>query len=97
MLQTEDEFGYGTYFCPVPQFNTYNVPSAFTWVLFSLISSSKELWRCIDNKPNPFCWSLWEGWLLSSIQYFCFQNYPILRDKRNPIKKIVRMSEIAEK
>ena len=97
MLQTEDEYGYGTHFRPVPQFNTNNVPSAFTWVLFSLISSSKELWRLIDQKPNPYRWSSWEGWLLSSVQYFCFQNYPILRDKRNSIKKLTKMSEIAEK
>ena len=72
-VATEDEFGYGTYFRPVPQFNTYNFPSAFTWVLFLLISSSKELWQTIDQKRNPFCWSSWEGWLVSSIQHLCFQ------------------------
>lgn len=62
MLQTEDRNGFGSQFRPIPGFNT-SKPSALSWVLFAIMSSCKELWHIVDNKPTPFRHSAWEGWV----------------------------------
>ena len=57
LLQTEDKDGYGTQFRSIPQFINYKDTSCFTWVVFSIMSSYKELWEIVDSKGAPFKWS----------------------------------------
>ena len=52
LLQTQDYNGFGTQFMPIPMFKTNDNPSAPTWILFSLISGSKELWQVINTKKS---------------------------------------------
>ena len=81
LLKTEDKFGYGTQFNTIPIFLKHDISSAFTWSLFSSISSCQELWSIIDQKDSPFRWSKWEGWLLSAIQTHCFKNNIYIKTK----------------
>ena len=97
ILQTEDKYGYGTQFRAIPKFNTGDKPSSLTWTLFAILSSCPELWIIVDNKPTPFKWSGWEGWILTSIQKFCFEFETITIDKRSPISKLTSLSAITDK
>ena len=97
LLQTEDEHGYGTQFCPIPPFKTADQPSAFAWTMFAMISSCVELWQVIDTKPTPFRWSGWEGWVLTAIQSKCFEFDSISVHSRSPIKRPSSLSDIASK
>ena len=96
-MQTQDYNGFGTQFMPIPMFKTNDNPSAPTWILFSLISGSKELWQVINTKESHFRWTGWEGWVLTAIQYYCFKNNTITIDKNSPFKKPTAMSDIVEK
>ena len=96
LLQTEDIHGYGTQFRPIPQFVSYKYSSCFTWVLFSILNSCKELWEIIDSKDTPFKWSSWEGWILTSVQHLCFQNNSIMQVYSSPFKKPKSMTTIIE-
>jgi predicted GIY-YIG superfamily endonuclease len=95
ILQTEDEHRYGTQFRSMPMFNTSDVPSALTWTLFAILSSSSDLWQAVDNKTTPFRWSGWEGWILTAIQQLCFQFDSVTTDKRSPFTKLSSLSKIA--
>ena len=97
ILQTEDKYGYGTQFRAIPKFNTGDKPSSLTWTLFAILSSCPELWIIVDNKPTPFKWSGWEGWILTSIQKICFEFETITIDKRSPISKLTSLSAITDK
>ena len=44
-----------------------------TWTLFAIFTSCPTLWRIIDTKNSPFCYSRWEGWVLTNIKDFCFK------------------------
>ena len=96
LLQTEDIHGYGTQFRPIPQFANYNDSSCFTWVLFSILNSCKELWVIIDSKDTPFEWSSWEGWILTVVQHFCFQNNSIVQVYSSLFLKTKSMTTIIE-
>ena len=68
-----------------------------TWILFAILSSCPELWIIVDNKPTPFKWSGWEGWILTSIQKFCFEFETITVDRQSPISKLTSLSAITDK
>ena len=97
ILQTEDKDNYGTQFRAIPKFNTGDKPSLLTWILFAILSSCPELWIIVDNKPTPFKWSGWEGWILTSIQKFCFEFETITVDRQSPISKLTSLSAITDK
>ena len=86
LLQTQDYNRFGTQFMPIPMFKTNDNPSAPTWIIFSLISGSKELWQVINTKESPFRLTGWEGWVLTAIQYYCFKNNTITIDKNSSFK-----------
>jgi len=54
LLQTEDESGNKTQFRSIPQFVNYNESSCFTWIIFAIMSSCKEIWEIVDTKDTPF-------------------------------------------
>ena len=62
-----------------------------------MLSSCSELWHIIDTKPTPFKWSGWEGWILTSIQHFCFKFDSITIDQRSPITKLTSLKSITSK
>ena len=94
LLQTEDVTGYGTQFRSVPKFANNGMNVSLTWSLIGIISSCKQLWSIIDNKQTSFSWSGWEGWVLTSIQHFCFQNNVIRKDKCSPFKKTTTKKDV---
>ena len=51
-LQTKDIYGYSNQFCPIPKFNTDDIPSDLTWYLFAIMSSCKDLWQIVDTKTK---------------------------------------------
>ena len=97
MLQTEYIYGYSNQFCPIPKFNTDDIPSALAWNLFEIMSSCKDLWKIVDMKQNSFRWSGWEGWILTSIKSQCFQFQYVPSDRRSPFKKLTTLSAISKK
>lgn len=97
ILQTEDRTGYGTQFRSIPQFVNYKNSSCFTWVVFAIMTSCKELWEVVDSKENPFKTSSWEGWILTAVQQLCFQNNSIIQQSSSPFKKPKSISTIVDK
>ena len=49
------------------------------------------------QKINGFRWSGWEGWIITSIQSFCFQFHSIHLDRKSPFKKLSAQFTICNK
>ena len=86
-------------FRAIPKFYYLNgdIQTCMAWTLFAIISSCPLLWRIIDSKNMPFCWSCRKGWVLNAIQALCFQFDTIAVDKCSLFQKNQSMSKFVDK
>eukprot|EP00984_Skeletonema_dohrnii_P023809 scaffold12895_cov164-Skeletonema_dohrnii-CCMP3373.AAC.6 len=87
-IQKEDSSGFGYQFRSIPPFkgkcSSVNVlPS---WILFSLLSSTAEMWDLVDSTTH-FQQNQWPGHVLTNIGHHCFQNDTVTASRKGPFKK----------
>ena len=78
-------------------FQKVNYASIFTCDLFALLSICPDLWYVADTKETPCKWNLWEGWVLTTIQYICIQFDSIQVDSPSPFNNLTTLNEIFSK
>lgn len=90
-IQKQDSSGFGYQFRPIPPIKVKN--SLVTWILFSLLGSSSELW-CLIDSMRYFEKNQWQGHTLTNIGHYCFQNDSVTVSSKSPFKKVSKIVDL---